>query len=364
MLTLANWYTLVVLPMVPNFNPHIPDSYLPEHPWLDGWVRWDSIHYVLIASEGYGPAGAPNEGQGVGFFPAFPMAMRAVAGLLGDTSSPQKAAVAGVLVANLCFLIAALLLAAVARKYHNDDIARTAIVLFSFSPVSFFFSAAYTESMFVMAVVGAFFLAERGRWVGSSLMMALASATRLFGLVLIPAVMFIAWKKKEPLRSYLPIVLISPLGTAGYFGWLWYEYGNPLAYFDAQANWGDWQVRVGTYITQLINAPWSMIVDPMRTVITLYVAIAVVFALTLPLAWKATSQAIAGFSAFMVLFHMAYTWNSLGRYMLPAIGCFIGVAWALHHPRCPSWVRETIAPASAILMTTFSVLYAHGYWII
>jgi hypothetical protein len=337
---------------------------LPDTPWLDGWARWDSIHYVLISTEGYGAAGAPNELQGVGFFPGFPLAMRAVSWLLGDTSDPQKAAIGGIVVANVCFLLAALLLAAITRGYHGNDIARTSVVLFSFSPVSFFFSAAYTESLFVMAVVGTFFLAERGRWIGSSLMMALASATRLFGLVLVPAVLFIAWKKKEPIRTYLPIVLISPLGTVGYFGWLWYEYGEPLAYFHAQANWGDWHVRVGSYASRLLNSPWTMVVDPMRTVIVLYVAIAVAFALTLPFAWKASSRAIAGFSTFMVLFHMVYTWNSLGRYMLPAIGCFIGLAWALHQPKCPSWVRETLIPVSAILMTTFSVLYAHGYWII
>lgn len=364
MLFFANWYTLAVLPMVPNFNPGIPDSYLPDHKWLDGWARWDSAHYIMIATEGYGEPTPEGEGRGIGFFPAFPIAMRMGAWLLGDSSDPRKAAIAGIAIANVCFLIAVLLLAAITRKYHDDPIALTSVVLFSFSPVSFFFSAVYTESLFVMAVLGTFFLAERGQWVASSLMMALASATRLFGLVLIPAVLYIAWKRKEPLRTYLPVVLISPLGTIGYFAWLWHRYGDPLGYFNAQSNWGDWQVRVGTYITQLWNAPFGTVTDPMRTVIVLYVAIAVAFAATLPFAWKASSRAIAGFSSFMVLFHLVYTWNSLGRYMLPALGCFIGLAWALHQPRCPSWVRETLFSVSAILMTTFSVLYAHGYWII
>lgn len=363
-LTFANWYTLKVLPKVSNFNPHIPDSYLPEALWLDGWVKWDSIHYVIIASQGYGPAGEPNEGQGVGFFPAYPLLMRAAAWIMGDASSAQNAAIAGVVLSNIFFLLAALFLAAIVRTYHNDAITTTTIVLLSFSPVSFFFSAAYTESLFVMAVAGAFLLAERSRWLGSSMMIFLASATRLLGLVLIPAILYMAWRRGEKLRAYIPLLVVAPLGTASYFGWLWWEYRDVFAYFNAQANWGGWDVRVTNYISHAWHNPLDMISDPMRVIIVLYVAIALAFACAIPLAWKAGPKALAAFSAFMVLFHLVYTWNSLGRYMLPALGCFVGVAWALHQPRCPVWVRESLVPVSAIVMTALSVLFAHGYWII
>lgn len=364
LLTFANWYTLVVLPMVPNFNPGIPDSYIPDIPWLDGWARWDSSHYVMIATDGYGPAGAANEGQGVGFFPAFPLAMRALSTVFGDPTNPRHNAISGIALANICFMIAVVLLVLLTQRLQGPDIALTTVTLFSFSPVSFFFSAAYTESMFVMAVIGAFLFAEKGKWLGSAGMIFLASATRLLGLILIPAVLYMIWKRKEPIKSYIPLLTVAPLGTAFYFGWLWFEYGTPFAYFDAQANWGDWHVRVGTYIDQALHAPYSMITDPMRIIIVLYVMIALAFLATLPLAWKTTPVSIAGFSALMVIFHLVYTWNSLGRYMLPAIGCFIGLAWFMHQERCPKVLKEVLVPASAILMTTLCVLYAHGYWVI
>ena len=364
LLTFANWFTLSVLPMVPNMNPGLPDSFLPNHKWLDGWVRWDSIHYVLIATEGYGRPTSTSPGTGVGFFPAFPMAMRFGAWLMGDTTNQQYAAIAGVITANLCFMIAAIMLALLVRRHHSKEIALTAVVLFSFSPVSFFFSAAYTESMFVMGVIGAFLLAERGNWWGSALMAALASGTRLFGLFLIPALLLAAWQKREPIRSYIPLIVISPLGTVAYFGWLWWRNGTPFGYFESQANWGDWNIRVGNYIRTLLSDPSSLITDPLRGIILIYVAIAIVFALSLPLAYKTTSRPIFAFSALMVAFHMVYTWNSLGRYMLPAIGCFIGVAWLLHQPKCPRWINDLLIAGSALLMVTLSILYAHGHWII
>ena len=153
LLTFANWFTLSVLPMVPNFNPGLPDSYLPDDKWIDGWARWDTIHYVLIATEGYGPAGSEREGQGTGFFPAYPLAMRFVAWIIGDSTNPQYAAIAGVIIANLCFLGAALMLGAYVRSSLGEDIALTSVILLAFSPVSFFFSAAYTESRFVISVI-------------------------------------------------------------------------------------------------------------------------------------------------------------------------------------------------------------------
>lgn len=364
LLTFANWYTLVVLPMVPNFNPGIPDSYIPDAPWLDGWARWDSSHYVMLATDGYGPAGSSREGQGVGFFPALPLAMRWLSTIFGDPNNSRHNAISGIVIANVCFLISVVLLALLAKSLQGPNIALTTIALFSFSPISFFFSAAYTESIFVMAVIGTFLLAEKQKWAGSACMIFLASATRLFGLFLIPAVLYMMWKKKESARNYIPVLVIAPLGTASYFGWLWYEYGTPFAYFDAQSNWGDWHVRVGTYINQTIDAPFTMISDPMRTIIVLYVLIALAFLATLPLAWKSTTKAIAGFSTFMVVFHLFYTWNSLGRYMLPAIGCFIGLAWFMHQDHCPKIIKEALLPSSAILMTTLCILYAHGYWVI
>jgi len=62
--------------------------------WIDAWVRWDSNWYGGIAENGY--FYHPGQQSPIAFFPSYPMAVRLVAGLVGDVQ------VAGVLVTVLC----------------------------------------------------------------------------------------------------------------------------------------------------------------------------------------------------------------------------------------------------------------------
>src|SRR6476661_7391890 len=81
-LFLTVWLSLRTFPRFPLYRDQAPDSLLPEHPMLDGWARWDAVHYGAIAAHGY-----PN-GSGVAFFPVFPLLVRAVAIATGTPRTP------------------------------------------------------------------------------------------------------------------------------------------------------------------------------------------------------------------------------------------------------------------------------------
>ena len=177
-----------------EFYPdQVPDSFLPNHPCLDGWARWDTAHYVAIAQVGYGPAN-PNRGEGLGFLPGYPMLMRYLVELPGFERTPGAYAVAGILLSNLLFLIAIILMAVLAGQSLGTDSALTATLLFAIAPFSLFYSAAYSESLFLVLCLGALILANRGQWVGAGIVAAVASGTRLAGLLLAPALAWGAWK--------------------------------------------------------------------------------------------------------------------------------------------------------------------------
>ena len=363
-LTFANWFSLRVLPRLPFYETQRPDWFLPRMPALDGWARWDSAHYINVALNGYGLDDPDQMGQRVAFFPLYPLLTRAVATITGAEQTNAGYAIAAIITANLAFLAAVPLFAHLVARLTSVEVARIATVLLLVSPMSFFLNAAYTESLFLLFSIAAFRFAYDEKWLPASIAIALASATRLFGLALIPAILLIAWRNRASLRQLATIVIVSPLGTLAFFGWLWWEYGDPFTYFNAQANWGGWQDRVGNYLDVLLRDPGQMLANNMYTIILVNVALAVLWLVALYWVWRHLEPGIALYTTIIVVFHFVYTWNSLGRYLLPALGVYIVAAMLLNRPGWNTWVRETVYITSTIALTLLTILFSHGFWIV
>ena len=66
----------------------------------------------------------------------------------------------------------------------------------------------------------------------------------------------------------------------------------------------------------------------------------------------------------IVLFHTAYTWHSLGRYLLAGIGVYIVLGILLSKPGWNTGVRTAVIVTSTIVMASLNILFAHGFWIV
>ena len=120
---------------------------------LDLPARWDTGWYLTIATVGYSytPDSTGAFQQNIAFFPAYPMAIRFVAPLFG-----REALWTGVLISIVAFYLALVYLLRLARsELANDDHAITAVMLIATYPFALFFSAAYTESLFLLTLVAA-----------------------------------------------------------------------------------------------------------------------------------------------------------------------------------------------------------------
>ena len=67
----------------------------------------------------------------------------------------------------------------------GDEIAGRAVWLLAIFPTSVFFTTLYTESLFLMTSVAAFYYARRSRWALAGIWGLLASLTRVTGLLLL-----------------------------------------------------------------------------------------------------------------------------------------------------------------------------------
>lgn len=364
LMAIASWFSLRAIPRLGYFQGQYPDSFFPNAPAIDGWVRWDSSHYIALARFGYG-GDNPSPGHGWGFFPLYSLLMRGLTEILFLPATDRNLAIAGLLIANLCFIGLVVLVARWSAELYGDQAARSTVVLLCLSPFAYFFNAAYTESLFVLLVVGTLMLASKDRWLAAGLIAGLATGTRLVGLALIPALLLLAYRRKASLLDVVTSVGLSCYGVLAFGVYAAFKTGNPFEYFDAQSNWGDWNEHVRRYAELFLKHPRETINgDPLNLVILFNVVLWVIALAWLPSVWKRTDIGVATFTILVVVVQGAMTWVSLGRYLLPAIGIYFVAGRWLADPKRSPWTREWITAASAITLTTLTILFAHGFWVI
>jgi hypothetical protein len=135
---------------------------------------WDASAYLGIAQFGFGAGHADNA-----FFPLYPTVVRVGAW------SPKAAILTGVVVSLLAALVAFYLLHRLVTLECGRRTADLTILVTAFFPLSFFYSAVYTESLFLALTVGAIYAARTDRWLAAGVAGALAAATRPTGLVIL-----------------------------------------------------------------------------------------------------------------------------------------------------------------------------------
>ena len=219
-------------------------------------ARWDAAWYLVIAHYGYRPDLGSFTASRDAFFPLYALGLRA----LGWLGTPLI--VAGVLVSTLALAAALygihrLCSLECARLGRPDrEVARLAVLLTAFAPMAFFFSAVYSESLYLALSVGLFYAARRGRFAQVGALAALAGATRSTGIVLIlPALILYLYGPREdrppdfpnPRRLLAPRyrlrrsalwLALAPAGLGAYMAYLGIAGGDPLAPFHAQDVWG------------------------------------------------------------------------------------------------------------------------------
>jgi Gpi18-like mannosyltransferase len=116
---------------------HVQES---SHVLLAVWGRWDAVHYLDIATQGY-------QGTDMAFFPLYPLLIRLVGALAGNHL------IAGLLISNASFFLGLLYLYKLLEHEYDRAVARRAIFYVSIFPTAVYFTAVYTESLFFMLTV-------------------------------------------------------------------------------------------------------------------------------------------------------------------------------------------------------------------
>jgi hypothetical protein len=223
-------------------NRRIPSLY----EWLAIWNQWDAPHYLDIARDGYVSEGVQS--RWIVFYPLYPWLVRAFSFPLGDLL------LSAFFVSAVASVAAALLLRRLVALDHGEDVARAAVFFMLVFPTAYFMHIGYTESLFLALALGSFVAARGGRWWVAGLLGALASMTRVNGLLLVPALAaeaFTEWRESgRRWRWEWAWVLLAGAGFAVYLLVNVRVFGDAFAFLRMQ----------DAYWYKSLTWPWTGIV--------------------------------------------------------------------------------------------------------
>lgn len=152
------------------------------------WHKWDALWYERIARHGYRHELDTPQGQAAAaFFPLYPLTVGALLRVAPGLSFFWLASVFSNLLA-----LAALLWMARSLIDTDEQVSRVMTIVMT-SAGSFYLSIPYTESLFLLLVVGTMVATKRRHYELAGLMAGLSATTRVHGLALIAVPVFACW---------------------------------------------------------------------------------------------------------------------------------------------------------------------------
>ncbi len=346
-LVLMIYLSMLLLPA--RSGPNLWSAF-PENPLLDGWSRWDSAWYVGIAVSGYSGEPGYKDELNVRFWPLYPLTIRALNSLV------QNPHLSALIVSNLLFLIALLLLFDFTKARFDEKTATRTVVLLSVYPFSWCFTGAYSESLYLALVLSAFSCGEKRRWPAAGFFAALASATRVMGFLTVFGLLLLYLEKiafdYRKIRGDILWILVGVSGFVAYSGYLGFTLGDPFL-FSMYRN-APTMASVHSFdkfIEQCQTAGFQTL--EIAHIATLLGAAALLFCLVV---WKRIGVAYAAWSAACIGVGFI-GWGGLGRYIAPVFPLFIALATVVKRP-IPYW---SWCYVSGLLLALFSIMFSHWY---
>lgn len=326
---------------------------------LEMWARWDSEWYLLIAEQGYDSYDSFRDfGHGrylpqdtAKFFPLYPLLIRVFSFVMPSTVW------SAVLLSNIGALFLLLYLWRLGSKLFDGNTAfQGGLCLIAF-PTAFYLSAVYAESLFLAAIVAAFYYLEEKQLFPAVVAAFLASLARPQAILAIPALVWLAMLR-FPERKWLAggLVLVSMGLALGSFAlYIHRTFGSVVWIANSQRYWRG-EMKYPLYaIVRLTEMPLAMHGQHNSL---LDLSFAVMQLLALATMFRKIPGPYYIYSIIVVLFPLSSTLFSFSRLCLANFPFFLYLGKQFHG----RWIY-LIQMAFAMLQAFFMAAYANWYWV-
>jgi hypothetical protein len=300
---------------------------------VEAFCRSDCVWYVSVMRDGYAAAPFDTYEANWAFFPLLPL-MAHVVWTLGSVSPQLSLLITG----NLAFLMAVPVIYCYGRKQFGEAFARALVVITCFNPYSVYFSAGYSESLFLLTTALALLLWQHERFILAGLAATAASATRIVGAFLVLPFAITAllggvlpglWKLRERDLRMLNGILLAPAGLALFMTFLYFKTGDALATIHAQVvGWG----RVPGNPARVLFQAWNTAYDMERYFVVI-TAIGLILAAYLAIRRRFSDAAFMAGGILMPLSTM--TW-SMPRFIFGLLPTYVALTLLARDLRLPT----------------------------
>lgn len=322
------------------------------NPYLWSWANFDGEHYMSIAKMGY------SNGEQA-FFPLYPLLIKLLNGNVTFL----------VIISSALFYFALLGIYKLVSLDFSSKIAKYTILLILFFPTSFYFSAIYTESLFLCLSVWSFYFFRKEKYLFSGLLGLLTSATRVVGIALLPAYFLYTLVKEKKLKvNNLPLFII-PAGIMSYMYYSYIKWGDFIKFFNVASSFGEQRSDhlillpqvFYRYIFKIIpNLTWSYF--PVVFTTLLEVGVATLFLYLILIGFRKIKL---DYWIYMLLIYIIPTlsgsFSSLPRYVVVSFPAFIVLS--LYIERLNKYMRIGIYVIMAIIAVIAQMLFVQGYFV-
>jgi Gpi18-like mannosyltransferase len=325
-----------------------------EHAFVNLPARWDATWYLDVAVRGYRWDGVRSRHQNVAFFPAFPLTMRVGGALLGAYApgigqivSQRRMLLAGWLVALGAFWLALVYVYRWSEARAGPSAAKAAVTLLAAYPFAVFFSAPYTESLYLLATAATFVHFERAEWFRSAGWGFLVGLVRPNGVfVTIPLALIAALShgsRRHPGSGIGMWVALAAPCVALFFHALYLQQltGSWFAWSEVQAAWGrTYEVSswLGMTLAEIADRGAVQYVE--ATPVTILNALAA--ALAVVLLWPVTKTAGLPYAVFVLVNLVpplaSGGFISIGRFTSTLFPLFFALAVSIRERHVAGWL--------------------------
>lgn len=361
------WRLTLFIPLVIgayllSYNPSSPVTYVYKYinsnlsfssVFLFPWANFDGIHYLTIAEHGY-----TNQAR---FFPLFPMLIKALTGI-----SVGSQIFVGMLIVTLSFYLALKVLQKLIELDFSKEISMKTILFLLIFPASFFFVSVYSESLFLLLTLLAFYFARKKMWLLSIVCAMFVMATRFVGVAILPALIYEFVKKEGINIKKLPLFLFIPLGLVLYSIFNYYQWGSFFYFITAQGELGNSRsvssiILFPQTIYRYIKILSTVSINSYDWAIALLELTSFLFvSLLLYFAWKKkirTSYLIFALINLAIITSTG-TFSGLPRYILTIFPIFMVLS--LINNKLFKFAYVAISP---ILLFVLLMLFSRGYFV-
>lgn len=313
---------------------------------VDLRVHWDSFWYIQIAEQGY--SFAQGKMSSIAFFPLYPSLIWIISNVTFITP-----ALAGWMISTIALGVGLVFLCKLVKKFHPDIDSLEPVVLLLVFPTAFFLNSVYTEALFVAISIIFFYFLLQKKFMIAALFLSLASLCRLNGLFLFVPFIYEylrVYGIKKFINTDLISFVIAPLGILSFMFYQYLKFGEPLAFFKSQMEWG----RRFTLNTEHFQLTTPASFANLSTDL-LFFLVCLIAGILLIKKIKASYGLYVLSTAFIAV--STGTLMSVSRFTLILFPIFILVASIKNRQFKFGWMLTSI-----LLLAVYTALFANNYW--